>query len=549
VTDLFPVSRDDVVGEAWSAGNLATLIATSGARYGDRTALWVDGCRVSYRELLKAATGVAHALVDHDCADPPTDRRCAILGGRCMLSFVGILGAVLAGATYVPMNPRHPPDRLAVLLGAAELDSIIVCDGCADLAHSLLDLSPRPLRVLMPHAPTVPGRARTLSRHQFLSRDDLEPQTEPLILRGGEDKGVYLLFTSGSTGAPKGVLVRNRNVMAYLRAVSARYAPQPEDRFTQLFDLTFDLSVHDMFLCWGAGATLYCPPESVRMAPRDFVRRHDLTFWFSVPSVAVMMSRLRMLRPGDFPSLRWSLFCGEALPKRLAEAWIAAAPNSVVENLYGPTEATIAITAYRVPRNPDLRTLLPDVIPLGYPLEGQQAKVIRASGHPAEDGEDGELYVGGSQVTDGYWERPDLTAERFIISADEATEGRWYRTGDRVRRTADHGLLFLGRVDRQIKVAGHRIELDEVEAALRRAAGCDSAAALASPIDSDGLARGILAFVPVNGTTPDVILENCRRILPHYMVPSAIRLITEWPLNVNGKTDYKRLLATEACVP
>jgi D-alanine--poly(phosphoribitol) ligase subunit 1 len=546
VTDLRNVLRDDLIEKAWSADNLATLIAASAARYADRTALWVDRCALSYQELLTTATGVAHALRNDGCANPPTDR-CAILGGRSLLSFVGILGAVLAGATYVPMNPRHPRERLAALLDAAEPDSIIICDGCADLARSLLARFPRALRVLVPYASTVPDWAKNLPQHQFLTRGDLERRSEPLIVRGGgRENGAYLLFTSGSTGAPKGVLVRNRNVMTYLRAVSARYAPQPEDRFIQLFDLTFDLSVHDMFLCWSAGAALYCPPESARMAPRDFVRRHDLTFWFSVPSTAAVMSRLRMLRPGDFPSLRWSLFCGEALPKRLAEAWIAAAPNCIVENLYGPTEATVAITAYRVPRNPDHRAPLPDVLPIGYPLEGQQVKIICANGHPAEDGEDGELYVGGSQITDGYWRRPDLTAERFIISADTAIDGPWYRTGDRVRRTADHGLMFLGRMDRQVKVAGHRIELDEVEAALRRAARCDSAAALAWPIDSDGLARGILAFVPANSATPDIILENCRRMLPHYMVPSAVRVVADWPLNTNGKTDYKRLFKTEA---
>src|SRR5262249_22796202 len=156
---------------------------------------------------------------------------------------------------------------------------------------------------------------------------DLAPRPAPNALEPGDPwDGAYLLFTSGSTGAPKGVLVSHRNVTTYLRSVAARYTPNPEDRFTQLFDLTFDLSVHDMFLCWGAGAALYCPPESAKMAPREFVRRHELTVWFSTPSTAAFMLRARMLRPGDFPSLRWSLFCGEPLPKRVAEAFAAAAP-------------------------------------------------------------------------------------------------------------------------------------------------------------------------------------------------------------------------------
>lgn len=521
--------------------NLASILLESTARFPDRTALWVDGCSLSYREFTAHAAGLAGGLLD--AAEPAGGpRRCAILGERSLSTFAGVLGALFARFTYVPLNPRHPRERLLLTLAASEAGALVVDGARMELARDLLASAPRRLLVLLPDAAAVPDWVAALPQHRFLCRRDLERYGPGDIPVGSPDDGAYLLFTSGSTGAPKGVLVRHRNVAAYLHGVAERYAPGPSDRFTQLFDLTFDLSAHDMFLCWSAGAALYCPPAGAKMAPRDFVRRHELTFWFSVPSTVAFMQRLRMLRPGDFPSLRWSLFCGEALPTRLAQAWAEAAPNSVVENLYGPTEATIAITAYRLPSAPAAWAQMPEIVPIGAPLPGQQALVLGPDGRPLPGGEAGELCLGGSQVTDGYLARPDLTAERFAPPDAAVPEGmRWYRTGDRARLDPGHGLLFLGRMDRQVKIAGHRVELQEVEEALRRASGCDSAAAIAWPLDADGLARGIVAFLPEESRADGAVLEACQGILPPYMVPSSLRLIADWPVNDNGKTDYGRL--------
>jgi non-ribosomal peptide synthetase component F len=325
--------------------------------------------------------------------------------------------------------------------------------------------------------------------------------------------------------------------MAYLRNVADRYAPTPHDRFSQLFDLTFDLSVHDMFLCWGAGAELFCPPARSRFAPREFVRRHELTMWFSVPSTAAMMMGLRMLRPGDLPTLRLSLFCGEALPKQIVRAWAAAAPNSIIENLYGPTEATIAITAFRLPRDPELLDRLPDVAPIGAPLPDQDTILVDAADLPADEG---ELCLAGTQVTGGYWRNDALTAQQFVrFPGDDRI---WYRTGDRARLSEEHGLLFLGRLDRQVKIAGHRVELDEIEAVLQRIVGTN-AAAIAWPISAEGLARGIVAFVKEVQLSDQIILDQCRRLLPTYAVPDVIRRTKQWPVNSSGKTDRARLLA------
>jgi amino acid adenylation domain-containing protein len=440
----------------------------------------------------------------------------------------------------VPLNVRHPPQRLAQIMQESAAGAIVVDGKHLEYARLVLGTITSPVLVLLPDCASAPDWASQLPRHRFLCRDELTRNEMKGLAEGQPEDGAYLLFTSGSTGLPKGVVVRNHNIMAYLRSIFTRYAPTPDDRFTQLFDLTFDLSVHDMFTCWGGGGTLFRVPDKARFAPRDFVRRHELTVWFSVPSTAAMMLGLRALRPGDLPSLRLGLFCGEALPKPIALAWTAAAPNAVVDNLYGPTECTVALTAFRLPRDPAAQAALPEVIPIGEPLPEQQTVIVGASGEPAREGEEGELCLAGCQVTDGYWRRPDLTAQRFVRFPWDGEARTWYRTGDRVRRDASHGLLFLGRLDRQVKIAGHRVELEEVEAALCQAAG-GNAAAIAWPIGDDGLARGIVGFVGQTSQPTAGMLDACRQMLPPYAVPSALFRVDVWPRNSNGKTDHRRL--------
>lgn len=532
----------------WSqqATSLLDLFLASRRAYANRPAVWAGGCTLTYDELYHSAAKLAGAIQAARGGDlPQRQLQCGLLVNRTPTAYAAVLASLMAGSAYVPLNPRFPRERLCNILASSAIDTIIVDERSAAAAGPLLEGFPASLTVLLPDGACVDGRAARPPGHRYVARADIESSEPAVPAIGGEaDDGAYLLFTSGSTGAPKGVLISHRNALAYIRSVSERYRPGPEDRVSQLFDFSFDLSVHDMFLAWSAGACLYCAPEGSLAGLGDFIRRCGLTFWLSVPAAAAFMRQMRMLKPGSYPTLRWSLFCGEALPMGLARIWQEAATNSTVENLYGPTEATIAFTAYRLPkeRQPSLDTL--QTVPIGLPLPGQKVMVIDDAGKPLKDGEAGELCLGGSQVAAGYWRSSEATAARFRPpeSVDSA-EMRWYRTGDRVVMTKEHGLIFLGRIDRQVKINGHRVELLEVENTLRTAAGADTVAALPWPVGEGGIALGLVGFVAGTQKSAAEIIGRCRESLPSYMVPSEIRYLNDWPLNANGKTDYRSLTA------
>jgi len=511
--------------------SLFQLFLRSAMRVPHRPALTARGTTLTYAELAARAAAIAAALVA--ARGDVLPGRCALLGAKGPGTYAGVLGILAAGCSYVPLNPRFPSARSTAMLGQARASALVVAEDAHDAAKQVLQAVERGLDVVLAGVGALPAWCAEMDRHRFR----LEPAQVANVPEVEPEDIAYLLFTSGSTGAPKGIGITHANARAYLDVVRRRYAPNEFDRFSQVFDLTFDLSMHDMFLCWAVGGCLCAMPATGGLGTASYIRRNELTFWFGVPSTAVLMARLGELAPGAFPSLRWSLFCGEALPVRLARAWQAAAPASTLENLYGPTEATIAFTAYRVPAD------LPEdgVVPIGLPFDGQHVALLDEAGNAVPLGEVGELYLGGSQIAPGYWERPDLTAERFRGPAGGFTAvGRWYRSGDLVVLTQEYGLLFRGRADRQVKIRGYRVELQEIEDAMRAAGGLDFAAVLPWPPPLAGAARAVVGFVP-RGADIERIMAGCRARLPDYMVPTCLHEIAEWPLNANGKTDYAAL--------
>jgi amino acid adenylation domain-containing protein len=364
--------------------------------------------------------------------------------------------------------------------------------------------------------------------------DDLQPSLawrEPAL---ETDSLAYLLFTSGSTGTPKGVAVAQRNVRSFLDYMVDRYEVTENDRLSQMFDMTFDLSAFDMFVAWECGACVCCPSQKELIKPDTFIKNNHLTMWFSVPSTAVFMKQLGLLKPGRYPELRVSLFCGEPLPVSSIQAWSEAAPNSIVENLYGPTELTIACTLYRwdPPRSPGESELA--IVPIGYPYPGMNYLVVDEQLNEMAPGDEGELLMNGPQMSLGYWRDAKKTSEAFITPPGHTQV--YYRTGDRVRRPRAGGpLIHLGRIDSQVKVLGHRVELGEIEASVRKHCGSDAVVAVGWPRTSSGYG-GVEVFVEGRAEA-DHLRDAVQAELPEYMVPRRFHFRDTLPRNPNGKLD------------
>ncbi|PXX40333.1 amino acid adenylation domain-containing protein [Undibacterium pigrum] len=503
-------------------------------------ALWVDEQVYTYAELLLRVARISRTLGRE--IKNAHQQRCAVLVERSITAYASVLGSLLAGMSYVPLNAKFPAQRNLRMLELSSSTSIVVDERSMDAAKEILQAYPDPLMVLMPETDSLPTWAASASQHTYILKRQLaEADTANLALPQKANAVAYVLFTSGSTGLPKGVAVTNDNASTYVANIIERYQPGPGDRFTQFFDFTFDLSVHDIFVSLSSGACLYSVPGRVMMMPLKFVQQHELTHWFSVPSLAACLKRYNALRPGILPSLKYSLFCGEALPTSLAQDWQPAAPNSVIENLYGPTEATIAFTVYPYQADDQRIAALP-VVPIGTPLPGQEVVILDEHFAPVADGETGELYLGGSQLAQGYWENTELTRQRFLNMRFEGKQAsRWYRTGDLASHDAQAGLLYGGRIDNQVKIRGYRVEVQEVEAVIRRLGGSDLVAVVPWPLAADGSVQGLLAYGCGFTVSSMEILKACTLQLPAYMVPQDLIELRKMPFNSNGKIDYPAL--------
>ncbi len=509
----------------------------SAASFPDRPAVAIQDKSLSYGELRGNARKIAGTLQRHQ---GDQTGMCGVYGHRSFAAMAGVLGALLKGDAYVPLNPAFPPERTLQMMSRAALTRFVVeAQSLESFLPLLADYPTQSLVVIPDGEPDeIPQSCR---HHTFVGGSELcgEETFKPVPI--DPENLAYLLFTSGSTGIPKGVMVKQSNVVHFVDYMVERYEVNEHDRLSQTFDLTFDLSAFDMFVAWEKGACLCLPTQGEKMLPGKYVTSQNLTIWFSVPSTAILMKKLRMLKPDAYPNLRYALFCGEALPLEVVDAFADASPNAVLENLYGPTELTIACTLYRYDRDRTAGEAEQGVVPIGSPYPGMEVLIADEKLEPVAEGEAGELLMTGPQLTAGYWQDEDKTAAAFVVPP--GSERVFYRTGDRVRReNAEAPLLYLGRVDNQIKVQGYRVELGEIEARLRDVAAVDVAIAAGYPQGING-AEGIIAFIAPSDRSDSEIQSALAGQLPPYMQPQKIIAVEDFPLNANGKVDRGALLA------
>ena len=345
----------------------------------------------------------------------------------------------------------------------------------------------------------------------------------------------YIIFTSGTTGEPKGVPISDAQLINYISNLNNAYPLAPEDRVMQSCELSFDVSVMQIVSAWFSGAAVCVIPTNYILMSARYVADLNITVWNSVPSLIGMSIKAGLLKANSMPSLRLAFFAGEALSLGSVENFHLAAPSAKIINAYGPTEATITVTSFEIP----LQSIsgLPAIIPLGFPNVDVTLSMFDFEKNMASF-PNGELCIAGTQITTGYLNRRELNNEKFFTK-----EGvRWYRTGDIVEWSDAYGYCYKGRIDRQIKFKGYRIELQDIESALRAASKSDLVCAVPYPVLEDGTIEGLVGVIgrsSLRDENTEQILCSLTSILPSYMVPGKVLIIDEMPLSINGKVDFK----------
>lgn len=511
--------------KALKYNGLVKSIHAIAAKAPERIALESAGESWTYATLFRVAGAVGNAL--HEYAGRG-DSVIGLWASGNPFTYAALLGTMMAGKTYLPLNPAFPAGRNGYILEKTGCRHIILDPQSLHEFDRQFGESRHNFRLLVNGGSgSLPGEVLEKYDHKTVS-----PEAERLQHweKPPADRTAYIMFTSGSTGNPKGVPVSHGNLMAYLENVLNIVDFNPMDRFSQTFDLTFDLSVHDIFACWLSGGCLCIPEGENALTMAKYIERRKITVWFSVPSLAVMMDKMRLLKPGKFPSLRWSLFCGEPLMNTTAQKWTRAAPNSRLLNLYGPTEATIAISACAWKSPGKAKN---GIVSIGR-IFGDQEYAIKGMG----DGPAGMLMLRGSQVVAGYFENENATRDNFPEEQGE----RWYLTGDLVEEDEEGYLYFAGRKDQEVKIRGYRVNLLEVEQVMREKTGKN--VVVIPGRNKEGMVTTLVAVVEHPEGKPlasHEILDACRRELPAYMMPSRVLTMERFPLNTNKKTDRKTI--------
>ncbi|MFG2675186.1 amino acid adenylation domain-containing protein [Streptomyces sp. NPDC048445] len=486
---------------------LGVLFAAQVARTPDAVAVVGEGRELSYRELDALANVAARGLIGEGVRP---GGRVALFLERSVSAVVMTLAVVKAGAVYVPLDTRYPSERVELIVGQSGV-SHVVTDRDAGVF-------------------VVPAGVRVLSPVS----DGEGDSSDPMVVVHA-DQPVYAMFTSGSTGVPKGVAVTHRNVADL--AAQTMYANGAHGRVLFHSAMAFDASTYEMWVPWLNGGTLVVAPAG-HLAPADYQRllaEHRISaLWLTAGLFRVMAEEV----PEAFAGVREVWAGGDVVPPEAVRRVMDRCPEVTVVNGYGPTETTTFATTHRIHRPLDYA----GAIPIGEPLDNHRLYVLDDALRLVAPGTPGELYIAGAGLAQGYLDRPSLTADRFVADPYGPAGTRMYRTGDLVRWNAGGSLEYLGRADQQVKLRGFRIEPGEIETVLLGRPGVAQATVVVRE-DRPGDKRLVAYLTAVDGARiePGDVQRQVSGLLPDYMVPSAFVVLDEIPLTVNGKVDRRAL--------
>jgi len=517
---------------------LQQLLIEAAARQPKRPAVAADGCLLTYEELDRLSSKLARALLRLGVA---RGDRVGILAPKSAAAVIAVYGALKAGTCYVPLDPKAPAERLSHIVQDSGAAVIVADEARAPQAATLAEAIPWPTSVVVvgipgrPEAAIPPVQGESIVPWAAVAGESGEPLAEE---RAIETDLAYILYTSGSTGVPKGVMISHRNSLTFVDWSAAAAELGEQDRVCSPAPLTFDLSVFDVFATCRAGACLSVLPDGATTFPVSIARwlaAERISVWYSVPSALVLLACYGSLQQVDLSALRTVIFAGEVFPPKHLTRLMAELPHARYLNWYGPTETNVC-TAFEVPAGwADARPT-----PIGKACANTEVFAVTSEGRrTSRSGEVGELYVRGPSLMRGYWGQQAKTSEVLVPHPFRAESNELvYRTGDLVTLEPSGNYAFLGRGDSMVKIRGYRVELGEVEAALHRHPAIQEAVVL--PVPDDMLGNRLRAIVTADGAgdlTREQVLDYCRQWLPNYMVPEIVELREGLPRTSTGKVD------------
>ena len=515
---------------------LQDWVSAQAQRRPEATAVVMDRQTLTYGELEAWANRLARLLNSAGCE---RGDRVAFAIPKSPRAMVAILGILKAGCIHVPIDSASPAARVAKVLKSSAPRFLLGVNASSHLLETLISQGEAGASIGIGWLDDALPKANSILP-DFSWSDGASFSAEAPAVQNTSEDPAHILFTSGSTGEPKGVVITHQNVIQFVEWAVRYLGMTGDDRLSGQPPLHFDLATFDIFGTFAAGAQLHLVSPELSLLPNklaDFMRSAELTQWFSVPSLLNYMAKFDVVQFNDFPALRRLLWCGEVLPTPALIYWMKRLPHVSFTNLYGPTETTIASSYYRVPACPADST---QPIPIGAPCDGEQLLVLDGGRKAVAAGEVGDLYIGGAGLSPGYWRDPAKTDSAFFR---HDTYGRIYRTGDLARVGEDGLVYFVGRADTQIKSRGYRIELGEIEAALNTCAELKECAVVAIP--SEGFQNNLICCAFVAQDAGSLQLSDlCRKLgtlLPSYMLPARWMSFEGLPKNANGKIDRRAL--------